>query len=345
MTKYPFRRGFLSDNTATVHPAVMDALLQANAGHSIPYGDDSHSDEMRAVFDALFGKKVYPFAVFNGTGANVAALAHLTKRYSAVLCAQCAHIVEDECGAPEHLTGCKMWELPHQQGKLRPETLLPALELLGSQHASQAAVLSLSQLTEYGAAYSVEEVRALADVAHAHGLYVHMDGARLANAVAALGCTVAELTCDAGVDALSFGGTKNGMMFGEAVVFFDEELARTFPFTRKNNAQLMSKSRYIAAQFVAMLQDGLWLRCAAQANRMAARLAEGLSGIPGVEIAYAVDGNQIFAHMPRPMYEALNASYPFAEHGGAFRLVTSFDTEAEDIEGFLALAQKLADQR
>lgn len=332
------RRGFLSDNASPVHPMVMNALLAANAGHAIPYGGDSYTQEMQEAFNYVFQRKVFAFPVFNGTGANVLALAHATTRYSSVLCTSCAHIVEDECGAPEHMLGCKLVGLPHENGKIRPDFVEEQMDALGSQHAAQPAVLSLSQLTECGTAYAVEEIRALTDLAHRYGLLVHMDGARLANAVATLGCSVAEMTCDAGVDVLSFGGTKNAMMFGEAVIFFDEKLAKTFPFTRKNNGQLYSKSRYIAAQFTAVLRDNLWLRTASHANRMAKKLSEGLCTINGVDSVYPVDGNEVFVTMPEQMFLWLNERYAFSEHLGQYRLVTSFDTEEKDVEHFVALA-------
>lgn len=334
------KKGFLSDNTSGAHPAVMEAIIAANHSHAAAYGEDEYTLEMEQAFDEVFGRKVYTFPVFNGTGANVAALAHLTKRYSSVLCSDVAHIYDDECGAPEHMTGCKILGVGSDQGKIKTQALEGHLDVLGSQHSAQPTVLSLSQLSEKGTAYSLEELRSLCAVAHEHGLLVHMDGARFANAVASLNCMPAEMSCDVGVDALSFGGAKNGMLIGDAVVFFDEELAETFRFTRKNCGQLFSKGRFIAAQFTAMLKDDLWLDCAKHANKMAKRLAEGLTEIPGVEITCSVDGNEIFLTMPEKLYIRLNESYPFAAHG-EYRLVTSFDTTVEEVDGFLALAREI----
>lgn len=335
--EHRYFKGFLSDNTASVHPAVMQALIDANNGHAEAYGCDFYTQKMHEAFNRTFDRKVYTFPVFNGTGANVSALCHMTKRYSAVLCSDVAHIYDDECGAPEHLTGCKLIGLPNKHGKIFLQDILPHLSVLGSQHSCQPSVLSLTQLTERGTAYTLEELRTLCEVAHQYGLYVHMDGARLANAIASLGCTVAEMTCDIGVDALSFGGTKNGMMFGEAVVFFDPSLAETFPFTRKNCTQLFSKSRYIAAQFIALLQDDLWLKTAKHANQMARRMAEGLQSLDGVNVLEPVDGNELFVSIPEDLCHKLNSHYPFAAHGD-YRLVTSFDTTEEEVDGFLRLA-------
>lgn len=333
------KKGFLSDNTSGAHPAVMEALLQSNSGHAAAYGEDDYTRRMGEAFDRLFGRKVYAFPVLNGTGANVAALAHMTKRYSSVLCSDVAHIFEDECGAPEHMMGCKILGLSSINGKITPEAVEGQMGVLGSQHASQPTVLSLSQLSEKGTAYTLEELGALCAVAHDHGLYTHMDGARFANALVTLGCTPSEMSCEAGIDVLSFGGTKNGMLFGDAVLFFDEGLAKGFPFTRKNCGQLFSKGRFIAAQFIAMFEGGLWLECAGHANAMARRLAEGMKEIADITVHYPVDGNEIFVSMPEALFQRLNAAYPFTFHG-EYRLVTSFDTAEEEVDGFLALARE-----
>lgn len=335
-------RGFLSDNASGVHPAVLEALAKANVGHALPYGEDEDTLAMERAMDELFGRKVHAFTVFNGTGANVTALSHLTQRYSCVLCSDCAHIFDDECGAPEHFMGCKMMGLQQVNGKVLPAAVEESFSLLGSQHSCQPAVLSISQLTEHGTAYNVDEIRMLADLVHAHGLYLHVDGARIANALANSDVSIAEMIADTGVDALSFGMAKNGMLFGEAVMFFDEKLGKTFPFTRKNSGQLFSKGRFIAAQVNAMLADDLWLKLASHANAMARELARKLSKVPGITIDYAVEGNEVFCQIPKVLADQLMKEVSFSEHGSAYRFVCSFDTTQEDIDHLVTLAHQYA---
>ncbi len=334
-----FKRGFGSDNWASVHPKVMEALTACNEGHAIAYGDDPWTAEAEKAFNVLFGRKVFAHFVWNGTGANVAALAHLTKRYSAILCSSVAHINCDECGAVEHMVGNKLIAFASPDGKLRPEKMRAVLDDRGSQHRPQPDVISITQSTEWGTVYSVEEVRAIAEFAHENGMFLHMDGARLANAAAALGVPVAAFTCDAGVDALCFGGTKNGLMSGEAVVFFDEAIAHNFAMTRKNCAQLASKNRYVAAQFCAVLKDDLWLENGRHANAMARGFADALKGMSGVEIVQAVEANEIFLRLPADMLERVETEFEMHEiEDGIFRLVCSFDTQQEEIDCFLSLA-------
>lgn len=331
-------RFFGSDNAAAVHPSVMEALTAANRGHQVGYGSDVYTKAALELFDELFERPVHTFFVYNGTGANGSALAAMARPYQSVVCADCSHIYYDECGAPEHLSGAKLQPLPVMGGKIRPEQIEPLLCYQGNMHHAQPKVLAVTQATEFGTLYTLAELRELCAFAHAHGMLVHMDGARVANAAAALGCTMAEMTWKAGVDALSFGGTKNGLMFGEAVVFFDEALASEFLFIRKNCGQLASKMRYIAAQYVALLSDGLWLRNAAHANAMAARLAQGLDGLPGVRIEEKVEANELFVAFPREAIDPLRQAcffYVWDEARNVARLVTSWDTQAEEVDAFL----------
>ncbi|MDR3051029.1 MAG: low specificity L-threonine aldolase [Oscillospiraceae bacterium] len=335
---------FISDNASPAHPRVMEALAAANLGHAPSYGADPYTQAAEAAFDRLFGRKVRTFFVFNGTGANSAALSALARPYQSILCADTAHIHCDECGAPERMSGAKLQPIPSTDGKLRPGQLSPYMPYLGVMHHAQPAVLSITQATELGTVYTQEELCALTRFAHAHTLKVHMDGARIANAVASLGCTLAELTWQAGVDVLCFGGTKNGLLFGEVVVFFDDALAEAFAYIRKNCGQLASKMRYIAAQYLALLQDDLWLQNAVRANAMCKRLADGLVGLPGVCLTQPAQANELFVRMPRQAVEPLQRVRPFimwdAEQGVA-RLVTSWDTDEADVDAFLDACRKV----
>ena len=332
-------RFFGSDNASTVHPEVMAALAAANRGHVPSYGDDPYTRAAQAAFDEAFERPVHTFFVYNGTGANGTALCALLRPYQSVLCAETAHIYYDECGAPEHLTGSKLQPLPSADGKVRPEQLAPYMAFHGNMHHAQPAVLSITQATEFGTLYTLDELRALTAFAHAHGMQVHMDGARIANAVAALGCSLADMTWRAGIDALSFGGTKNGLMFGEAVVLFADAPAAQFAYIRKNCGQLASKMRFIAAQYVALFTDGLWLRSAAHANAMMTRLARGMQALPGVRVTQKVEANELFVALPKAAIAPLRAVsffYDWDEPAGVVRLVTSWDTQAEEIDAFLA---------
>ncbi|MBI3554995.1 MAG: aminotransferase class V-fold PLP-dependent enzyme, partial [Deltaproteobacteria bacterium] len=268
-------RGFASDNNAGIHPAILAAIAEANQGHASAYGDDDYTARAVVKFREHFGNDADVFFVFNGTAANVLSLMTLTSSFSAVLCAATAHIENDECGAPEKFTGCKLVTIETPDGKLTPELLRPSIKGGGDQHHVQPRAISISQTTELGTVYTAAEVRALADFAHAHGMFLHMDGARISNAAASLHTTLRAITRDAGVDVLSFGGTKIGLMLGEAVVFFKPELARDFKFVRKQGMQLSSKMRFIAAQFDALLAGDLWRRNASRANSMARLLAGG----------------------------------------------------------------------
>lgn len=332
-----FGRGFASDNASGAHPAVIAAMHEANAGHAHAYGADRWTERARELIRGEFGPSAEVFFVFNGTGANCTALQAVMRRHNAVICPATAHINTDECGAPERFTGGKLLAVPTPDGKLTPELVEGAITHVGFEHASQPAVVSITQSTEYGTVYSQQELAEIAATTRAHGLKLHLDGARLANAAASLKCTLREAV--AGADIVSFGATKNGAVLAESVVFLDPALAEEFKYVRKQSAQLASKMRYIAAQYIALLEDGLWRRNAENANAMAGLLAERASAIPGVRVTQQVEANEVFAVLPHAVIEPLAAEFDFYtwdEHAGEVRWVTSWDTTVEDVERFAA---------
>lgn len=340
---------FASDNYAGVHPLVLAAMARANDGPAKAYGDDPLTQAARQRFQEILGPRAEAFFVFLGTAANVLALKAMTQPHHAVLAAATAHINVDECGAPERHLGCKLMCVDTPDGKLTPELLRPFLLHLGNEHHNQPRVVSITQATELGTVYRPLEIRALADFAHAHGLLLHMDGSRLGNAAVSLDCTLRELTVDAGVDALSFGGTKNGLMFGEAVVFFRPELARDFAFIRKQGMQLCSKMRFIAAQFLALLENdgagGLWRANAAHANAMARLLAEKIGGISGVTLTQAVETNAVFASLDPMVIARLQERFAFYVWNHArneVRWMTSFASTEAEVEAFAAAIREEA---
>jgi threonine aldolase len=337
------KRGFASDNNAGVHPRVLDSVRSANQGHVVAYGDDIYTETAVGRFREQFGAGVEVFFIFGGTGANVLSLSALMRPYEAVVCAETAHINVDECGAPEKFAGCKLIDLATPDGKLRVEQIEPLLTRAGDQHHVQPRVVSISQPTELGTVYAVEELKRIADFAHARGLLLHMDGARLANAAAHLSVSLRELTAGAGVDVLSFGGTKNGMMYGEAVVFFDPSLAEGFKFVRKQGAQLPSKMRFIAAQFTALFAEDLWLETATHANRMAQLVAAALREIPQVRLTQPVESNAVFAVVPRESIERIRERfffYVWNEQTSEVRLMCSFDTTEEDVRELMFVVRE-----
>ena len=341
-------RGFGSDNHAGVHSEVMAALHRVNVGHVHSYGDDFHTAEAIALFREVLGSEVEVFLAFNGTGANVTALAALTRFYDAVICSDTAHLHIDECGAPEQVAGVKLLPAPAPDGKLAPEGIAAHLAARGDEHQVRPRVVSITQSTELGTVYTPEEIRALADCALAHGLLLHVDGARIANAAVSLGLELREITGDCGVDVLSFGGTKNGLMLGEAVVFFKPELAAHYRRARKQGMQLASKMRFVAAQFTALLTDDLWRRNAQHANAMAQALAERVRPIRRVEVIYPVQANAIFARLPVEVIPTLQQEfffYPWNATRGEVRWMTSFDTQLEDVETFAALIETTMSER
>ena len=337
-------RSFASDNNSGVHPQVMEALDRANRDHAVGYGDDPWTEAaVRKIREALT-PDCEPLFVFNGTGSNAVALQLCTRPYNSIICAETAHIYVDECGAPARMTGCQIRPVATPDGKLTPDLVRPYLCHFGEQHHSQPGAIYISQCSELGTVYKPDELRALTDLAHRHSMYVHMDGARLANACAALNLGFRELTVDCGIDILSFGGTKNGLMLGESVIVFNPSLKKEACFVRKQSAQLASKLRYLSCQFTAYLTDSLWLRNAAHANRMAKILYAGLKGLPGVHFTQKVESNQLFLTMPRPVIDELLKDYFFYfwdETIHEIRFVTSFDTTEEDIGQLLQSVKRL----
>ena len=330
-------RSFASDNNAGVHPEVLEAIARANEGHVVAYGDDPYTRSAIAKFEEHFGAEIDVFFTFNGTGANVLGLQALNRPYHAVLCSDYAHIYCDECGAPEKHTGCKLIPLPHQDGKVTLDAVRHAYHGIGDQHHVQARVISITQSTEMGTVYKPEEIQALARFAHEHDMFLHVDGARIANAAASLGQTLRQATRDLGVDVLSFGGTKNGMMGGEAVVFFNRALSVDFLYLRKQGMQLASKMRFIAAQFEALLTNELWRRSAEHANRMARVMEAEVSRIPQVRIVWKVEANGVFAQIPRHAIEKIKEFYffyPWIEEECIVRWMCSFDTTEDDVKEF-----------
>lgn len=332
MTK--LARGFASDNASGVHPAVLAAMAEANVGHVHAYGYDEWTARAEELARTQFGGPVAFFPVFNGTGANVTALQALMRSFEAVICPDTAHINCDECGAPERFTGAKLLAVPTADGKLTPELVVGAVRHVGFEHASQSRVVSITQSTEYGTVYTRQELAALVATAREHGLKVHVDGARLANAAASLGCSLGQ-ACE-GADVVSFGATKNGAMLAEAVVFLNPALAEDFRYRRKQSAQLASKMRFISAQFVAMFEGDLWRQNATHANAMAQLLVELVADVPGVRITQPVQANEVFAELPAEAIPALQEEFDFYtwdERAGEVRWVTSWDTTEDDVRG------------
>lgn len=336
-------RSFASDNNSGVHPLVMEALNRANQDHAVGYGDDSWTEEAVSKIKEAFTPDCEPLFVFNGTGSNAVALQLCTRSYNSIICAETAHIYVDECGAPARMTGCQIRPVATPDGKLTPDLIRPYLCNFGEQHHSQPGAIYISQCTELGTIYKPEEICALTELAHQHGMYVHMDGARLGNACAALKLGFKELTVDCGIDILSFGGTKNGLMMGESVIIFNPALKKEAPFVRKQSAQLASKQRYLSCQFTAYLTDNLWLKNATHANEMAQLLYKGLKELPGVHFTQKMESNQLFLTMPRPVIDELMKTYFFYfwnEGIDEIRFVTSFDTTEKDIEELLEALHK-----
>lgn len=335
----PEVRGFASDNYAGTHPEILAALALANGGHQVAYGGDDYTEHLQRVIRSHFGPRAHAYPVFNGTGANVVALQALTDRWGAVIAAESAHINVDEGGAPERVGSLKLLTVPTEDGKLTPELIDRQAFGWEDEHRAMPQVVSITQSTELGTVYTPDEIRAICDHAHQHGMLVHLDGARLANASASLDVPMRALTNVPGVDVVSFGGTKNGMLFGEAVVVLDPDAVRRMKHIRKLSMQLPSKMRFVSVQLEALLAGDLWLRSARHANSMAARLAAGVREVPGVEILYPVDANAVFARLPHEVSERLQKRYRFYfwdERAGEVRWMCSFDTTEEDVDGFLA---------
>lgn len=328
---------FASDNNAGVHPKVMEALLRVNEGHTVGYGDDEYTRQATGVIRGHFGASCDPYFVFSGGGGNVAGLSAMLRPYEAVICTRQAHINVDECGAPERFIGCKLIDIPTEDGKLRPEMIADYMPHIDDVHQAQARVISITNPTELGTVYTVEEVGALVEYARGYNMKVHVDGARLANAAAYLNVPLSAITSEVGVDVVTFGGTKNGMMFGETVLVFDHEISKAVRFMRKQVGQLASKMRYIAAQVEAILTDNLWFDLANHANQQAAVLGRLLEQHSRITLTQTVQTNAVFAIMPRETIERLLQKtffYTWNEVRNEVRLMCSYDTTPEEVWEF-----------
>jgi threonine aldolase len=339
-------RAFASDNYAGAHPEVLAAIAEANADHAVSYGADPWTARATELLKDQFGPQAQPYIVFNGTAANVLSLGALTRSWECVVTPDTSHLHVDEAAAPERMAGVKLLTLPTPEGKLSPAQVEPLLARQGDEHAPQVRVISIANTTELGTVYTPAETKALAEVAHANGLFLHVDGSRLANAAAATGATLAELTTQAGADAVSFGLTKNGALGVEVVVFL-RDASPTHPdgfaWLRKQHAQLSSKMRFMSAQVVALLEDDLWRRSAAHANAMAAELAQRVAQIPGVQLTRPVQANAVFAILPRELADAVRPDFPFYtwdEATGEVRWMCSWDTTEDDVAGFAAALER-----
>ncbi len=341
------KKGFASDNNSGVHPEIMLALNQANKGHVVAYGDDPYTQGAYKQFYEHFGEDTAVYFVFLGTAANVLGLGALSRPYHSVICAETAHIHEDECGAPEKFNGFKLLPVETKDGKITVEGIQPHIKGIGFEHHSQPKIVSITQTTELGTVYTPEEIKEICDFAHKNDMYVHMDGARIANAAVALNKNFREITKDLGVDVLSFGGTKNGMMYGEAILFFTEALKEDFKYMRKQGMQLASKMRFISAQFLRYLSGNLWYDNALHANRMAQLLAETAGEIPEIQITQKVEANGVFAKVPADIIPDLQKDFYFYiwdHEQSVVRWMTSFDTTEADIKNFVARIKELLKQ-
>lgn len=337
------KRGFGSDNHSGISPEILKAIADANVDHALAYGDDEYCNRVGDLFRSYFGDQAQVYFVFNGTGANVLSIDAMCRSHHAVVCAESAHINVDECGAPQRIVGCKLLTVPTPDGKLTPKLVKTQLHGFGFEHHSQPRAISITQSTELGTLYTLEEIKELVDLAHACNMYLHIDGARLANAAVALGCTFKEMTTDLGVDIISFGGTKNGMMMGESVVVLNSALDVDMKYRRKQMTQLCSKMRFVAAQYEAYLTTGLWRRNAEHSNRMAQLLYNAVKDIPQVEVQYPVQVNSVFVKLPHQVWTSLLDDYFFYdwdEANDVVRWMCSFDTTEQDIADFVAALKK-----
>ena len=337
------KRGFASDNNAGVHPEILKAIASVNIGHVVAYGDDPYTASAIKKMKGIFGHDTDIYFVFIGTAANVLGLSAFTKSYNAVICPDTAHIHVDECGAPEKFSGCKLLSVKTPDGKLTVDLIKQHMHGIGFEHHVQPRVVSITQSTEMGTVYSIDEIKAIADYAHSNHMILHMDGARISNAAVALDTGFYEMTGGAGVDVLSFGGTKNGLMYGEAIVFLNPQFSNDFKYRRKQGMQLASKMRYISAQFEAFLSNDLWKKNADHANRMAGKLFNALKDVKGIEITQPVQSNAVFAKIPGEIIADLQEQfffYVWDEETFEVRWMCSFDTTEEDIEGFVRLVKE-----
>lgn len=334
------KRGFASDNNAGMHPDILKELISVNKGHVIGYGHDIYTEQALNIFKDHFGADTETFFVFTGTAANVLGLSGITRSWNSVLTASTAHLEQDECGAPEKFIGCKVLTVDSPDGKVNPELLEKHMHGFDFEHHSQPKVISVTQSTEMGTVYTASEIKKIADFAHSRGMLLHMDGARIANAAMSLGLPFKKFTTDAGVDVLSFGGTKNGMMFGEAICYLKPGLSGDFKYIRKQGMQLASKMRFISAQYIAYFRNDLWKKCATHSNAMAKMLADKLNNFNEITVTQPVQSNGVFVIMPSAVAEKMCEHYffyPWNEKASEYRLMTSWDTTEEDIEGFVTL--------
>ena len=340
-------RGFGSDNHSGISPEIIEAIIKSNTDHALAYGEDEYTIALERRIKELFGDEASIFPVFNGTGANVLCIDAMLRSHNAVICAETAHINVDECGAPQRVTGVKLLTVATPDGKLAPELIKPHLHGIGFQHHSQPRVVSVAQSTELGTLYTLDELKALSDFVHANNMLLHIDGARLANAAVALGCTFRQMTTDIGADAISFGGTKNGLMMGESVILLNPALKHDFLYRRKQAMQLCSKMRFVSAQFLAYLENGLWQRNAQHSNAMAQLLYNEVKDLPGVEVVYPVQVNSVFVRLPREVWNELLEHYFFYDWDEAenvVRWMCSFDTKKEDILRFVDCLKGILDR-
>ncbi|HTW10343.1 MAG TPA: aminotransferase class I/II-fold pyridoxal phosphate-dependent enzyme [Acidimicrobiales bacterium] len=348
MTPPPPVQSFASDNAAGAHPRVLEALRAANLGSALPYGEDPWTAQATERMRDIFGGGAEIFFAYGGTGANIFALQSVLAPYEAVVCPAGAHINVDECGAPERFIGAKLIDVPAPDGKLSADAVRAVLRQAHGEHNVQPKVLAISQSTELGSVYTVDEIAELTELAHEHSLLVYVDGARIANAAAALGCPLRQFTRDAGVDVLTFGGTKNGLLYGEAVVFLRPELAAGARFARKQAGQLASKMRFIAAQFDALLEGGLWLANAAHANAMAKQLGQKIGDLASVELTRAVEVNSLFVRLPSAVISDLQEwsfFWTWDVDDNLVRWMTSFATADDDVDRFVEGVRYFAERR
>lgn len=339
---------FGSDNHSGVHPDIMEAILKANVGYTHSYGDDPFTLEAIEKFKEHFGENIDVYFVLTGTGANVISLQNFLKPFEAVICAETAHINVDECGAPEHFTGCKLITIPTKDGKLTPALIETAIVGVGDEHHVQPRIISISQVSELGSIYTATEIKEIVDFAHKRKMFVHLDGARLANAAVALNCSLADLTTHTGIDVLSFGATKNGAMLAESIVSFRPELSTNLKYIRKMGMQLYSKMRYSSAQWTAFLSNDLWRKSAQNANSLAKYMYDKLSEIEEVTLTQEIQANALFALLPKEIIEPLREEYYFYtwnEFTGEIRLMCSFDTKREDVDKFIEFLKELLAKR
>ena len=339
------KRGFGSDNHSGISPEVIEAITMANSEHALAYGDDEYTQRLEALIKETFGEQARVYLVFNGTGTNVLSIDAMCRSHEAVVCAETAHINVDECGAPQRVVGCRLLTVDTPDGKLTPALVKTRLHGFGFEHHSQPKAISISQPTELGTLYTKEEIKVLADLAHSYNMYLHVDGARLANAAVALGCSFKEMTTDLGVDALSFGGTKNGLLMGESCVLLNPALDVDMKYRRKQMTQLASKMRFMAAQMICYLESGIWRRNAEHSNAMAQLLRREVEKVEGVKVMYPVQFNSVFAQLPTAVWHRLQERYFFYdwdEAADVVRWMCSFDTTEEDIHSFVnALKEEL----